>query len=57
VGPIVGEQPTVISIGPVTSETARARGLRVDAEADPHTIDGLVDAVVATRPAADPGLR
>ena len=24
-------------------ETARARGLRVDAEADPHTIDGLVD--------------
>ncbi len=39
-------QPLVVSIGPVTSETARARGLRVDAEADPHTIDGLVTALV-----------
>ena len=39
--------PLVISIGPVTSATAVERGLRVDAEADPHTIDGLVDAVVA----------
>jgi uroporphyrinogen III methyltransferase/synthase len=35
-------QPLVVSIGPVTSETARSRGLRVDVEADPHTIDGLV---------------
>jgi uroporphyrinogen III methyltransferase/synthase len=40
-------QPLVVSIGPVTSETARARGLRVDAEADPHTIAGLVDALAA----------
>jgi uroporphyrinogen III methyltransferase/synthase len=40
-------QPVVVSIGPVTSDTARARGLRVDAEADPHTVDGLVDALVA----------
>jgi uroporphyrinogen III methyltransferase / synthase len=39
-------QPHVVSIGPVTSATARERGLRVDAEADPHTIDGLVDALV-----------
>jgi uroporphyrinogen III methyltransferase/synthase len=39
-------QPSVVSIGPVTSATARARGLRVDAEADPHTIDGLVEALV-----------
>jgi uroporphyrinogen III methyltransferase / synthase len=39
-------QPTVVSIGPVTSETARARGFRVDAEADPHTIDGLVEALL-----------
>jgi uroporphyrinogen III methyltransferase/synthase len=39
-------QPLVVSIGPVTSDTARARGLRVDAEADPHTIDALVDALV-----------
>ncbi|MFI5047596.1 MAG: uroporphyrinogen-III C-methyltransferase [Acidimicrobiia bacterium] len=40
-------QPIVVSIGPVTSEAARTRGLRVDAEADPHTIDGVVDALVA----------
>jgi uroporphyrinogen III methyltransferase/synthase len=39
-------QPHVVSIGPVTSASARARGLRVDAEADPHTIDGLIDALV-----------
>jgi uroporphyrinogen III methyltransferase/synthase len=38
--------PVVVSIGPVTSATARAQGLGVDAEADPHSIDGLVDAVI-----------
>ena len=38
-------QPLVVSIGPVTSQTARDRGLRVDAEADPHTIDGVVEAL------------
>jgi uroporphyrinogen-III synthase len=47
VGPIQGEQPLVVSIGPVTSNTARERGLRVDAEADPHSIDGLVTALLA----------
>ncbi len=36
----------IISIGPITSDTAVARGLRVDAEADPHDIDGLVAAVL-----------
>ena len=35
-----------MSIGPITSTTARERGLRVDAEADPHAIDGLVDALL-----------
>lgn len=39
--------PTVVSIGPITSATARDRGLTVTAEADPHTIDGLVAAVLA----------
>ncbi len=35
----------VISIGPVTSATLHERGITVDAEADPHTIPGLVDAL------------
>ena len=48
VGPFAAAQPAVISIGPVTSETARELGLRVDTEADPHTIDGLVMAVLET---------
>ncbi len=37
----------VASIGPVTSETCRELGLRIDAEADPHDLDGLVEAVVS----------
>jgi uroporphyrinogen III methyltransferase / synthase len=37
----------VASIGPVTSDTCRELGLRVDAEADPHDLDGLVQAVIA----------
>ena len=47
VGELPDPQPLVVSIGPVTSATARERGLRVDAEADPHTIDGLVDALLS----------
>ena len=46
VGPATDAGPLVVSIGPVTSATARERGLRVAAEADPHTIDGLVAAIV-----------
>jgi uroporphyrinogen III methyltransferase/synthase len=37
----------VACIGPVTAETARRRGLHVDVEAVEHTVDGLVDALVA----------
>lgn len=37
----------VASIGPVTSDTCRQLGLRLDAEAEPHDLDGLVTAVVA----------
>jgi uroporphyrinogen III methyltransferase / synthase len=37
----------VISIGPVTSETARAAGLEVAVEAERHDIDGLLDALLA----------
>jgi uroporphyrinogen III methyltransferase/synthase len=36
----------VISIGPVTSATARELGLEVHAEAERHDIDGLVDALL-----------
>lgn len=36
----------VASIGPVTSDTCRQLGVRVDAEADSHDIDGLVDAII-----------
>jgi uroporphyrinogen-III synthase len=36
--------PVVVSIGPQTSATARDAGLYVRAEADPHTLDGLVAA-------------
>jgi uroporphyrinogen III methyltransferase / synthase len=36
----------VACIGPITAETARSRGLRVDAEAGEYTIPGLVNAVV-----------
>ncbi|HZP30370.1 MAG TPA: uroporphyrinogen-III C-methyltransferase [Acidimicrobiia bacterium] len=53
VGAVPDPQPLVVSIGPVTSRTARDRGLRVDVEAGEHTIDGLVaalcDAIGSTR--------
>jgi len=37
----------IASIGPVTSETARAHGLDVAVEASPHTIPALVEALKA----------
>jgi len=45
VGPLPDPQPLVVSIGPVTTATATERGLRVDAEAAEHTIEGLVTAL------------
>jgi uroporphyrinogen III methyltransferase/synthase len=36
----------VVSIGPVTSRTARELGLPVDVEAERHDIDGLVEALL-----------
>src|SRR2546423_6038339 len=48
VGALSDPQPLVVSIGPITSQTARERGLRVDAEADPHTIEGLVTELIET---------
>ena len=46
-GAAVPDQVLVASIGPVTSATCEELGLRVDAQADPHDIDGLVTAVQA----------
>jgi uroporphyrinogen III methyltransferase / synthase len=43
----------VACIGPITAETARGRGLRVDAEADEYTIPGLVEAVANLFTAGD----
>jgi uroporphyrinogen III methyltransferase / synthase len=42
----VPETARVVSIGPVTSQTACELGLSVDREAEHHDIDGLVDALV-----------
>lgn len=39
--------PVVACIGPITADTAREHGLTVDVEADVHTIDGLLAALVA----------
>ena len=38
--------PRLVSIGPATSAELRAHGAEPDVEADPHTPDGLVDAVL-----------
>jgi uroporphyrinogen III methyltransferase / synthase len=46
-GGVVPDGARVVSIGPVTSATAREHGLRVDLEAARHDVDGLVDALVA----------
>jgi uroporphyrinogen III methyltransferase/synthase len=37
----------IVSIGPITSATAREAGLEVHAEAERHDVDGLIEAVVA----------
>jgi uroporphyrinogen III methyltransferase/synthase len=39
--------PRLVSIGPATSAELRARGAEPDLEADPHTPDGLVEALLA----------
>jgi uroporphyrinogen III methyltransferase/synthase len=54
VGPLPDPQPLVVSIGPVTSATAVGRGLRVDAEATEHTIDGLITTLLTAFGVAGP---
>ena len=49
VGAVAARVAPVASIGPITSTTARALGLRVIVEAPESTIASLVDAIVASR--------
>lgn len=42
-GPTATSRPLVATIGPITSNTSREVGLPVDAEAEVHSIPGLVD--------------
>ena len=42
----VPEGARIVSIGPITSATARERGLTVHVEAERHDIDGLVEALL-----------
>jgi len=46
VGDGVPNGARVVSIGPVTTATARERGLEVHVEAERHDVDGLVEALV-----------
>jgi uroporphyrinogen-III synthase len=43
----LAKRARIAVIGPVTADTARELGLRVDIEATEHTIAGLVDAIMA----------
>ncbi len=47
---IISSIPVAISIGPITSDTMRELQLEVSAQADPHTIDGVVNALVQFLP-------
>ncbi len=38
--------PRLVSIGPATSDELRAHGAEPDLEADPHTPDGLIEALL-----------
>ena len=44
----LGSDYRVICIGPSTAQAARELSLQVDAVADPHTVDGLIEAAVST---------
>ena len=45
----------VACIGPITAQTARELGLRVDIIAQEYTARGLVDAIVRSRSLVKPG--
>ena len=50
------EGTRVACIGPITADTARKHGIRVDAQAKEYTIPGLIEAVTGLL-AADPAKR
>lgn len=50
----LGAGPPAVSIGPETTRAARAAGVVVVAEADPHDTDGLVAAVGRAVPPPEP---
>jgi uroporphyrinogen III methyltransferase/synthase len=52
---VADSQARLVSIGPVTSETLRAHGARVDVEATRHDIGGLLDALLDDAAAARQG--
>ena len=51
-----GVPAVVVSIGPVTSGSARAAGLEVTVEATEHTLDGLVEAMIVALSGAASGV-
>ena len=53
---LVDACPRVVSIGPVTSATARELGLEVHVEAERHDIEGLVHALLADAAARSPSV-
>ena len=53
VGPEALDGVEIASIGPTTSDAARANGLTVRIEAAAHTMQGLVEAIVNARPRQD----
>lgn len=50
VGADAAAHARIVTIGPATSAAVREMGLEVRAEAEPSTIQGLIDATVAARP-------
>jgi uroporphyrinogen III methyltransferase/synthase len=53
-GGTLPDGPKLASIGPATSAELREHGREPDLEADPHTPDGLVAALLADRQGSDP---
>jgi uroporphyrinogen III methyltransferase/synthase len=51
---VLSPQTRVVSIGPITSEALRERGLAADVEAAEHDIDGLLAALLADAAARRP---